>query len=92
MTGIRCILIGLLVALFEFSSPVKAQDNPYKIDNSLYPLYERANKYRQDTLGLQIADTLYNEAIKINDKKAQCLALTIHVVHYFNHHNTEEFE
>lgn len=92
MTGIRCIIIGLLVALFEFSSPVKAQDNPYKIDNSLYPLYERANKYRQDTLGLQIADTLYNEAIKINDKKAQCLALTIPVVHYFNHHNTEEFE
>ena len=93
MTGGRCIIIvGLLVALFGFSLPVKAQDNPYKIDNALYSLYERATKYRQDTLGLQIADTLYNEAIKIDDKKAQCLALTIPVVYNFNHHNTEEFE
>lgn len=93
MTGGRCIIIvGLLVALLGFSFPVKAQDNPYKIDNALYPLYERATKYRQDTLGLQIADTLYREAIRIDDKKAQCLALTIPVVHHYNHHNMEEFE
>lgn len=93
MTGGRCIIIvGLLVALLGFSFPVKAQDNPFKIDNALYPLYERATKYRQDTLGLQIADTLYREAIRIDDKKAQCLALTIPVVYHYNHHNMEEFE
>ena len=93
MIGGRCIIIvGLLVALFGFSSPVKAQDNPFKIDNALYPLYERATKYRQDTLGMQIADTLYREAIRIDDKKAQCLALTIPVIYHYNHHNTEEFE
>lgn len=93
MTGDRCIIIvGLLVVLFGFACSVQAQDNPYKIDNTLYPLYERATKYRQDTLGLQIADTLYREAIRIDDKKAQCLALTIPVVHYFNNEKTEELE
>ena len=93
MTGGRCIIIvGLLVALLGFSFPVKAQDNPFKIDNALYPLYERATKYRQDTLGLQIADTLYRKAIRIDDKKAQCLALTIPVIYHYNHYNIEEFE
>lgn len=93
MTEGRCIIIvGLLVALLGFSFPVKAQDNPFKIDNALYPLYERATKYRQDTLGLQIADTLYHEAIRMDDKKAQCLALTIPVIYHYNHHNMEEFE
>ncbi|WP_195475881.1 ATP-binding protein [Bacteroides finegoldii] len=86
------IAICLVLAFMGYSIPIEAQDNPYKIANSLYPLYEKATKYRSTPRGLQIADTLYAEAIKIDDKKAQCLALTIPVIYYFNKKDTKQLE
>lgn len=92
MKTVRYILIYLLAAFCGLPLSVKAQDNPYKIDNSLYLLYERATKYRNEPEGLLIADTLYTNAIRKNDKKAQCLALTIPVIYYFNTRETEQLE
>ena len=92
MKKVRYIIICLLTVLFGFSPPAKAQDNPYKIANSLYPLYEKATKHRNEALGLRVADTLYQKAIRINDKKAQCLALTIPVIYYFNNEDTKQLD
>ncbi|WP_294553836.1 HAMP domain-containing sensor histidine kinase [uncultured Bacteroides sp.] len=93
MKRVKYIAICLLSCAFiGLSLPAKGQDNPYKIDNSLYLLYEKATKSRSLPAGLEIADTLYNKAIRINDKKAQCLALTIPVIYYFNQRQTEELE
>ncbi len=63
------------------------QDRPL-----FYLLYEEATKHRNNATGLEIADTIYTKAIRINDKKAQCLALTIPVIYYFNNGKTELLE
>ncbi len=84
MKIVRYISICLLFTFIGSLLPTKAQDNPYKIDHSLYLLYEEATKHRNNATGLEIADTIYTKAIRINDKKAQCLALTIPVIYYFN--------
>ena len=81
-----------VVHLYRISPSNQAQDNPYKIDHSLYLLYEEATKHRNNATGLEIADTIYTKAIRINDKKAQCLALTIPVIYYFNNGKTELLE
>lgn len=78
-------LIGLLL-------PVGAQNNPYKIDDSLYSIYQRATKFRVYPKGMLIADTLYAEALEKEDKKAECLALTIPVIYYFNQADEENLE
>lgn len=79
------ILLGLFI-------PAGAQNNPYKIDDSLYPFFQRATKSRTYPQGLLIADTLYAEATKKKDKKAQCLALTIPVSFYYSSGNYEKLE
>lgn len=63
---------------------VSAQNNKYKINDKLYPRYEKADKLRYTDEGLQLADSLYREAIRIGDKKAQCLAHCVPVHYYFN--------
>ena len=92
MKIVRYISICLLFTFIGSLLPTKAQDNPYKIDHSLYLLYEEATKHRNNATGLEIADTIYTKAIRINDKKAQCLALTIPVIYYFNNGKTELLE
>lgn len=92
MKIVRNISICLLSVFIGSLLPTRAQDNPYKIDHSLYLLYEEATKSRNNATGLEIADTLYAKAIRINDKKAQCLALTIPVINYFNNGKTELLE
>lgn len=83
MASMKHISIGLLVLLAGLLIPARAQNNPYKIDDSLYPLYQRATKWRVYPQGLLMADTLYAEAVKRKDKKAECIALTIPVYYYY---------
>lgn len=92
MKRVRYVYICLLSAFTGFIFPVEAQDNPYKIKNSLYTIYEKATKYRNYQIGLAMADTLYACSIRENDKKAQCLALTIPVIYYFNKQQMAELE
>lgn len=83
MVSIKNITILLLMILAGLVIPAAAQNNPYKIDDSLYPLYRQAVKWRARPEGLLLADTLYNKAAQKKDKKAQCLALTI-PMHYYS--------
>ena len=69
MKIVRYISICLLFTFIGSLLPTKAQDNPYKIDHSLYLLYEEATKHRNNATGLEIADTIYTKAIRINDKR-----------------------
>lgn len=62
--------------------PAAAQNNPYKIKDALYPIYQRATMFRASEKGLLVADTLFAEAAKLRDKKAQCLALVIPTFYY----------
>ena len=74
----------VFILIFFFSAVTLAQNNPFKINDKLYPLYQRAVLHRNSDLGLHIADTLFYKADKLHDKKAQCLALTIPIVRYYN--------
>jgi signal transduction histidine kinase len=61
------------------------QNNVYKIDDRLYPIYIRAFNARNTKSGLATADTLRTLAILYGDKKAECLAYTIVMQHdYMN--------
>lgn len=75
--SIVCILLTL------FCAATLAQNNPYKINDKLYPIYYRAYLNRNNDTGMLIADTLFREADKLKDRKAQCLALTIPVLRYY---------
>lgn len=92
MKIIEYICLSILFSFVGSFIQIKAQSNPYKIDDSLYPIYQKATKYRIYPQGLLLADTLYAEAIKINDKKAECLALTIPVIYYFNQYDKDELD
>lgn len=78
----ECILSRLcfLVLSVWVSLPSAAQNNPYKIDDALYPIYQRASKQARQQEGLLVADTLYQQALKLGDKKAQCLAYIIPLI------------
>ena len=84
--------ILILLLLTGLCISAGAQNNPYKIDDSLYPIFQRAIKWRTQPQGLLIADTLYAEATQKKDKKAQCLALTIPVSFYLSTNNYEKLE
>ena len=70
--------------LFLLLMPVcaLAQNNPYKISDSLYPLYREAYAKRHSPQGLPLANRLCGEAERQGDRKAKCLALTIPVYYY----------
>ena len=78
------VVCVLWVLGFCFALPVKAQDNPFKIDNGLYKLYLQAFKYRTSERCVGLSDTLYREANRLGDKKAACLAKTIPLSYYMN--------
>jgi len=71
----------LIVIVLLLVKAAVAQHNVYKIDDRLYPLFLKADSARYTKEGVRLANELYNKAVKLDDKKAQCLAYTI-VVHY----------
>ena len=80
----------LAAAGVTFALCAYAQNNPYKISDSLYPLYRDAHRNRHLPQGLNLADRLYRDAERIGDGKAQCLALTIPVYYYYDIIGDEE--
>ncbi len=69
------------------------QNNPYKINDSLYPIYAEAFRSRMSSKGNALADKLYAEAERLGDKKAVCLALTVKLQYlYWNDKEGAQFE
>ena len=64
------------------------QSNPYKINDKLYPLYVKAYAMRRQKASIAVSDTLYRRAVALNDKKAQCLAVSIPFLYAFYHAET----
>lgn len=69
-----CLLIPLCAS---------AQNNPYKIDDSLYALYQKAYPRRAYPDGLKMAGEMLHEAERLGDGKAQCLALSVVMFYYY---------
>ena len=73
-----CLCLMLLLPLCA-----SAQNNPYKIDDSLYALYQKAYPRRAYPDGLKMAGEMLREAERLGDGKAQCLALSVVMFHYY---------
>lgn len=69
-----------MLMLSSFNTAV-CQNNPYKIDDRLFPIYLRAFNNRAGDKGVLSADTLRKMSVLYGDKKAECLAYTIYLLH-----------
>lgn len=73
----------LAVAAFVVALPAAAQNNPFKINDQLYAIYQKATKVRYRHEGLAIADEMYRKAEAMGDRKAQCIALTLPIQYHY---------
>lgn len=66
-----------LMSLFLSASgeTLSSQNNPYKINDKLYPDFVRLQQLGSSPTCLQLTDSLYAEAVKLGDKKAQVAIL-----------------
>ncbi len=55
-------------------------------------MYQRASKQARQQEGLLVADTLYQQALKLGDKKAQCLAYIIPLQFYISQKDDSKIE
>ena len=76
--------MALFMTVWGVSMPASAQNNAYKIHDQLYDIYKKAFNDRRTKQGLALADSMYRQAEVLKDKKAQCLALTIPFLYYYN--------
>ena len=74
------LILGILLR----TGRAVAQDNPYKIDNTLFAMYARALRSTKDAKCIAIADSMFSRAAEMHDAKAQCMALAIKVIHYID--------
>lgn len=81
----KLIFIICMLFLAGAGVDIYAQNNRYKINDSLYPIYQRAYSNRKHKECLKMADSLYYKGAEIKDVNAQCYALSIYVMYYFNH-------
>ncbi len=86
----RHIAIMLVGVWFALSTAVaSSQNNPYKISDSLYPDFVRVQNMKNNPMVLTLADSLYHEADKVGDRKAQCALLCTPVQYAHNRKDTE---
>lgn len=85
LNPILAILILLMSGVSAF-----AQNNPYKIDDRIYPLYVRAMNHRSQPIAVNYADSIVELAKKYNDLKAEVLAYTIPLSYSVQSKNIEE--
>ena len=80
----RLPAVALCLCLMLLLPPcASAQNNPYKIDDSLYALYQKAYPRRAYPDGLKTAGDMLREAERLGDGKAQCLALSVVMFYYY---------
>ncbi len=100
MIKLMTIVLGLpaimrllvVVAATLFACRGWAQNNPYKINDQLYKMYSDAYLKRTSKECIGMSQKMYKRAVEMNDRKAQCLALTIPVIHYSLHVDEQNFE
>lgn len=91
-TLIRRTLFLMLIAIFSSGIGVLAQNNPYKINDKLYPAFIRLIKSTTSPACLHLADSLYAEAEKLGDHKAQVAILCTPIQYALNSKNTSLME
>jgi signal transduction histidine kinase len=76
-------ILSLLI-LCSMAAIASAQNNALKINDRMFEYYNKCQRVSKQPIALKMADTLFNEAGKIHDTKAQCLSFFIKGSYYFN--------
>jgi signal transduction histidine kinase len=76
-------LIVVVALLFAAAAELFSQNNIYKINDAVYSVYKRAYNERDSERGVELADSARDMALAVGDKKGECLAYTVYLLHYF---------
>lgn len=87
----KCLRLLLMVVVAMMSCGALAQNNPMHINGELYEMYKQAFKLRTQHEGLKLAWRMYGQAVLKDDRKAQCLALTLPMAYYFYVQSDKDF-
>ena len=79
---IHTLLAGLLFWA-GIALPLQAQNNPFRMHDSIYVGYQKVLKHRSDPDVLPQIDALCRKARALGDKKGECVVLCAKVSHYF---------
>ena len=82
----------IVAAAMTFGMTCSAQNNPLKINDQLYEMYDKAFRTRETKAGLDLAQQMYHKAQTLNDRKAQVIALTIPMLYYYKKRDDSRFE
>ena len=77
------LLVAAMCVLYVMDC--RAQNNAYGINDRLYAMYADAYRDRTTMRALEAAEQIYDEAVRIGDNKARCLALTLPVIYWYWH-------
>lgn len=87
----KCLRLLLMVVVAMMSCVAWAENNTMHINGELYEMYKQAFKQRTRQEGLRLAWRMYGQAVLKDDRKAQCLALTLPMAYYFYVQSDKEF-
>ncbi len=84
--------ITFVILLCLVNTIILAQNNPLKINDKLYDYYDKCRRKNKEAVSLKMADTLFVEAEKIHDVKAQCVAYYIRGSYYYFSNDIENLK
>ncbi len=85
-------LLICLISLLGLMRPLSAQNNPYKIKDNLYALYQKGLSLLRKPECLIYADSTYRQAGREGDSKAECMGAVLRMRHFTQRHNREDVE
>ena len=69
----------IIAVAMTAAMPCRAQNNPLKISDQLYPMYDRAFRARTTPEGRDLALHMYRKAVAVGDKRAQVAVSYTHL-------------
>jgi len=69
---------------------VKAQNNPFKMDDKMYEIYLQAQKCDNDSARLAIAGRLHDAAVKRKDTLSLIVAEVVRMRFYYNKYDEKK--
>lgn len=85
-------LLICLISLCGLWMPLSAQNNPYKIKDHLYALYQQGLRVLRKPECLIYADSLYRQAGREGDQKAECMGAVLRMRHFTQLNVREDME
>lgn len=88
--SLRRLLVVVVVMLC--ACLCRAQNNPYRINDELYKMYLDAYNCNAKPECIAKAHAMYERAVQLGDKKAQCIALVVPIAYYALIRDEHKFE